>query len=27
VLFLCSDSGRHITGQMIEVSGNLEWEE
>lgn len=27
VLFLCSASGRHITGQMIEVSGNLEWEE
>jgi NAD(P)-dependent dehydrogenase (short-subunit alcohol dehydrogenase family) len=27
VLFLCSDSGRHITGQRIEVSGNLEWEE
>lgn len=27
VLFLCSYSGRHITGQMIEVSGNLEWEE
>ena len=27
VLFLCSDSARHITGQMIEVSGNLEWEE
>ena len=27
VLFLCSGSGRHITGQMIEVSGNLEWEE
>jgi NAD(P)-dependent dehydrogenase (short-subunit alcohol dehydrogenase family) len=26
VMFLCSDSGRHITGQMIEVSGNLEWE-
>lgn len=27
VLYLCSDSGRHMTGQMIEVSGNLEWEE
>lgn len=27
VLFLCSHSGRHVTGQMIEVSGNLEWEE
>jgi NAD(P)-dependent dehydrogenase (short-subunit alcohol dehydrogenase family) len=27
VLYLCSDSGRHITGQRIEVSGNLEWEE
>jgi NAD(P)-dependent dehydrogenase (short-subunit alcohol dehydrogenase family) len=26
VLYLCSHSGRHITGQMIEVSGNLEWE-
>ena len=26
VLFLCSSSGRHITGQLIEVSGNLEWE-
>ena len=26
VLYLCSSSGRHITGQMIEVSGNLEWE-
>lgn len=25
-LFLCSHSGRHITGQMLEVSGNLEWE-
>lgn len=27
VLFLCSDDGIHITGQFIEVSGNLEWEE
>lgn len=27
VLYLCSDSGRHITGQNLEVSGNLEWEE
>jgi len=27
VLYLCSDSGRHITGQLVEVSGNLEWEE
>lgn len=27
VLYLCSNSGRHITGQMIEVSGNLEWEQ
>ena len=26
VLFLCADTGRHITGQFIEVSGNLEWE-
>lgn len=26
-LFLCTDSGRSITGQFIEVSGNLEWEE
>lgn len=27
VLFLASDKARHITGQMIEVSGLLEWEE
>lgn len=27
VLYLCSDSGCHITGQLIEVSGNIEWEE
>jgi NAD(P)-dependent dehydrogenase (short-subunit alcohol dehydrogenase family) len=27
VLYLCSESGRHITGQALEVSGNLEWEE
>jgi NAD(P)-dependent dehydrogenase (short-subunit alcohol dehydrogenase family) len=25
-LFLCADTGAHITGQFIEVSGNLEWE-
>ncbi len=27
VLFLASDKARHITGQMIEVSGLCEWEE
>lgn len=27
VLFLASDKARHITGQMIEVSGLAEWEE
>lgn len=27
VLFLCAHTGRSITGQFIEVSGNLEWEE
>lgn len=27
VLFLASDKARHITGQMIEVSGLVEWEE
>jgi len=26
VLFLCGPAGAHITGQFIEVSGNLEWE-
>jgi NAD(P)-dependent dehydrogenase (short-subunit alcohol dehydrogenase family) len=26
VLFLCGPGGAHITGQFIEVSGNLEWE-
>jgi NAD(P)-dependent dehydrogenase (short-subunit alcohol dehydrogenase family) len=26
VLFLCSDSARHVTGQLIGVDGNLEWE-
>ena len=27
VLFLCSPAGRKITGELIAVSGNLEWEE
>lgn len=27
VLFLCSDEGRKVTGQLIEVSGLQEWEE
>ncbi len=27
VLFLCSDKAPHITGQLVEVSGGLEWEE
>jgi NAD(P)-dependent dehydrogenase (short-subunit alcohol dehydrogenase family) len=26
VLFLCSDAARHVTGQMISVDGNIEWE-
>lgn len=26
VVFLCSDKARHITGQMIGVCGNSEWE-
>jgi NAD(P)-dependent dehydrogenase (short-subunit alcohol dehydrogenase family) len=26
VMYLCADTGAHITGQFIEVSGNLEWE-
>ena len=27
VLFLCSDAARHVTGQLISVDGNVEWEE
>ena len=27
VLFLASDKARHVTGQIIEVSGLVEWEE
>jgi NAD(P)-dependent dehydrogenase (short-subunit alcohol dehydrogenase family) len=27
VLFLASDAARKITGELIAVSGNLEWEE
>jgi NAD(P)-dependent dehydrogenase (short-subunit alcohol dehydrogenase family) len=27
VMFLCSDRAPHVTGQLIEVSGGLEWEE
>jgi NAD(P)-dependent dehydrogenase (short-subunit alcohol dehydrogenase family) len=27
VLFLASDAGRLITGELIAVSGNLEWED
>jgi NAD(P)-dependent dehydrogenase (short-subunit alcohol dehydrogenase family) len=26
VLFLCSDAALHVTGQMIGVDGNMEWE-
>ena len=26
VLFLCSDAARHVTGQLIGVDGNIEWE-
>ena len=24
--FLCSEKGRHVTGQLISVDGNIEWE-
>lgn len=27
IYFLCSDAGRHISGQLIGVDGNMEWEE
>lgn len=27
VTFLCSDAARHVTGQLIGVDGNVEWEE
>jgi len=27
VLFLCSPAGKKITGELIAVSGNLEWED
>jgi NAD(P)-dependent dehydrogenase (short-subunit alcohol dehydrogenase family) len=27
VLFLCSDPARHVSGQLIAVDGNVEWEE
>jgi NAD(P)-dependent dehydrogenase (short-subunit alcohol dehydrogenase family) len=27
VLFLCSDAGRGITGQLLNLDGNVEWEE
>jgi NAD(P)-dependent dehydrogenase (short-subunit alcohol dehydrogenase family) len=27
VLFLCSDAACHVTGQLISVDGNVEWEE
>jgi hypothetical protein len=26
VLFLCSDAAKHVTGQLIGVDGNIEWE-
>ena len=26
VLFLCSDAALHVTGQMIGIDGNMEWE-
>ncbi|CAN5538278.1 SDR family oxidoreductase [soil metagenome] len=26
VLFLCSDAAKHVSGQMIGVDGNIEWE-
>jgi len=26
VLFLCSDAARHVSGQLIGVDGNIEWE-
>lgn len=26
VLFLCSDGARHVSGQLIGVDGNIEWE-
>lgn len=26
VLFLCSDAARHVSGQLIGVCGNIEWE-
>ncbi len=27
VVFLCSDNARHVTGQLISVDGNQEWED
>jgi NAD(P)-dependent dehydrogenase (short-subunit alcohol dehydrogenase family) len=27
VLFLCSDAACHVTGQLISIDGNVEWEE
>jgi len=27
VFFLCSEQARHVTGQLIGVDGNMEWEE
>lgn len=26
VLFLCSDAARHVSGQLIGIDGNIEWE-